>query len=126
MTIIHTHANIFKVSNPTTTPIKTILLETRRKESQEMSMSMSRLIGGSSLSTTRPSLNFKSFSYNPTSQASFSNDKDHSSYSCHGFSSRSLNYDPMKTIPRKSFIIRNNITPPPGVPLPSGSPSGSM
>ncbi|XP_021981929.2 uncharacterized protein LOC110877991 isoform X1 [Helianthus annuus] len=91
-----------------------------------MSISMSRLIVGSSISTTRPSLNFTSFSYNPTSQASFSNNKDHSSYSCHGFSSRSLQYDPMKTIPRKSFVIRNNITPPPGVPLPSGSPSGSI
>ncbi|KAI7746012.1 hypothetical protein M8C21_005352, partial [Ambrosia artemisiifolia] len=93
---------------------------------QEMSMSMSRLIGCSSISSTRPSLNYTSFSYNPASQASFSKNKDLSCYGFHGFNSRSLQFDPMVTLPRRSFVIRNNITPPPGVPLPSGSPSGSM
>ncbi|XP_076909639.1 uncharacterized protein LOC143566991 [Bidens hawaiensis] len=90
-----------------------------------MSMSMSRLIHGSSIST-RPSHNFASFSYNPTSQTSFSKSKDLSSYDVHGFGTRSLRYDPMKIIPRRSFVVRSNVTPPPGVPLPSGSPSGSM
>ncbi|KAI3785036.1 hypothetical protein L1987_44145 [Smallanthus sonchifolius] len=75
-----------------------------------MSMSMASLIGGTSIST-RPRLHFTS-----TSQylASFSKNNR----------SRSLQYDPM--IPPRSFVIRNNITPPPGVPLPSGPPSGSM
>ncbi|XP_076945732.1 uncharacterized protein LOC143616918 [Bidens hawaiensis] len=91
-----------------------------------MSMSMSRLICDSSISA-RPSRNFASFSCNPTSQASFSKNKDFSSnYDVHGFNTRSLRYDPMKTIPRRSFVVRSNVTPPPGVPLPSGSPSGSM
>ncbi|XP_071732360.1 uncharacterized protein [Rutidosis leptorrhynchoides] len=32
----------------------------------------------------------------------------------------------MFTLTRRNFVIRSNITPPPGVPIPSGSPSGSM
>ncbi|KAK1432288.1 hypothetical protein QVD17_09183 [Tagetes erecta] len=91
-----------------------------------MSMSMSRFIGGSTIST-RPCRNCKSFSYNPISHASFTKNNDLESYSVnHGFAKRSLKFDPMMTIPRRSFVIRNNITPPPSVPLPSGSPSGSM
>ncbi|KAI3726265.1 hypothetical protein L1987_66062 [Smallanthus sonchifolius] len=79
-----------------------------------MSMSMASLIGVTSISTRPPHLQFTSTSQHLASFSKYNR-------------SRSLQYDPMMTtMPQRRFVIRNNIIPPPGVPLPSGPPSGSM
>ncbi|KAL7583282.1 hypothetical protein Lser_V15G44514 [Lactuca serriola] len=89
-----------------------------------MSLSTSRFIGAPLISR-RPSFSSTAFAVNPTSLASFAKKKDLLSCSVHGFNSRNLQYHPMFTIARRNFVVCSNITPPPGVPLPSGSPSGS-
>ncbi|GJV74127.1 RNA-directed DNA polymerase, eukaryota, reverse transcriptase zinc-binding domain protein [Tanacetum coccineum] len=91
-----------------------------------MSLSVSRMAGASSISTVLCSLNSTSYAFNPKSNALFVKSKDATLCNVHGFISRNLQYDPMLTISRKNFVVRSNITPPPGVPLPSGPPSGSM
>nr|XP_043618315.1 uncharacterized protein LOC122590044 [Erigeron canadensis] len=88
-----------------------------------MSLSMSRFIGASSISTL-PSSNSR---YLASILISFPYNTDLASRKVHDFTSTSLQYDPIKRISRRSFVVRSNITPPPpGAPLPSGSPSGSM
>ncbi|GJR05629.1 hypothetical protein Tco_0528613 [Tanacetum coccineum] len=91
-----------------------------------MSLSVSRMAGASSISTVLCSLNSTSYAFNPTSNALFVKSKDVTLCNVHGFISRNLQYDPMLTISRKNFVVRSNVTPPPGVPHPSGPPSGSM
>ncbi|KAI3508820.1 hypothetical protein L1887_23837 [Cichorium endivia] len=90
-----------------------------------MSLCISRLIGASLIST-RPSLTSTSLAVNPTSHVSTSKNKDLASCGVHGYSSRNLQYDPALMIARRNFAVQSNITPPPGAPLPSGSPPGSM
>ncbi|PWA67974.1 hypothetical protein CTI12_AA313330 [Artemisia annua] len=91
-----------------------------------MSLSVSRMIGASSISTL-PSLTSTSYAFNQKSNALCVRNKDITLCNVHGFISKSLQYDPMLVISRRNFVVRSNITPPPGVPLPSGPPpSGSM
>nr|GEU71850.1 ribonuclease H-like domain-containing protein [Tanacetum cinerariifolium] len=84
------------------------------------------MAGASSISTVLRSLNSTSYALNPKSNALFVKSKDITLCNVRGFINRNLQYDPMFTISRKNFVVRSNITPPPGVPLPSGPPSGSM
>ncbi|KAJ9545692.1 hypothetical protein OSB04_025399 [Centaurea solstitialis] len=86
-----------------------------------MALSMSRFI---SPSWTLPSRYSTSPTFHSIAHSSFLKTKGFAS--CDGSVSRSLRYDPMSTIARRNFVVRSNITPPPGVPLPAGSPSGSM
>ncbi|KAL7583280.1 hypothetical protein Lser_V15G44516 [Lactuca serriola] len=90
-----------------------------------MSLCMSRL-NGAPLISTSPSLITSSSIVNSTSHAVISKSKYLASCSVHGFHSRNLQYHPMFTIARRNFVVCSNITPPPGVPLPSGPPSDSM
>ncbi|KVI06829.1 uncharacterized protein LOC112509920 [Cynara cardunculus var. scolymus] len=79
-----------------------------------MSLSMSRFI---SASRTLPNPYSTSLTFHPTSHSSlFLKNKASASYSHHGSISCA----------RRNFVVRSNLTPPPGVPLPSGPPSGSM
>ncbi|KAL4556466.1 hypothetical protein LXL04_039120 [Taraxacum kok-saghyz] len=86
-----------------------------------MSFCMSRLIG-TSLVSAHPNLSSTSFAVTPIAHTSISKNKDLSLCNIPGLSSRCVQNGP----PRRKFAVCSNITPPPGVPLPSGPPSGSM
>ncbi|XP_023763624.1 uncharacterized protein LOC111912117 [Lactuca sativa] len=90
-----------------------------------MSLCMSTL-NAAPLISTSPSLTTSSSIVNSTSHAAISKTKYLASCSVHGLNSRNFQYHPRLMIARRKFVVYSNITPLPGVPLPSGSPSGSM
>ncbi|XP_076909640.1 uncharacterized protein LOC143566992 [Bidens hawaiensis] len=85
-----------------------------------MLSTLSRFIDASTISKS-PSQCSTSLTFNPTSQASLLRNKNLASYGLHGLIAKSLQYNPTP----RNFVVCNNITPP-GAPLPSGSPSGSL